>query len=238
MMVAEECQPKEAMSAARKPSPIPPLENGDRLSRAEFERRYEAMPWLKKAELVEGIVYMPSPVRLRRHGRPHADLLWWMVSYSAATPGVEVADNASIRLDLDNEPQPGASMFTLPECGGQAQIDADDYLVGSPELVGEVSSSTVSIDLGLKRQVYRRNGVREYVVWRVGDDAIDWFVRRDSDFELLIPGTDGILRSECFPGLWLDAAGLRRRDLSAVRKVFEIGLATPEHSNFVKSLAT
>ncbi len=29
---------------------IPPLENGDRLNRDEFEQRYEAMPSLKKAE--------------------------------------------------------------------------------------------------------------------------------------------------------------------------------------------
>ena len=51
-------------------SGVPPLENGDRLTRDEFERRYEAMPHLKKAELIEGVVYVPSPVRYRHHGAP------------------------------------------------------------------------------------------------------------------------------------------------------------------------
>lgn len=44
--------------AASKPSI--PLENGDRLSRFEFEHRYQAMPELKKAELVEGVVYIKT----------------------------------------------------------------------------------------------------------------------------------------------------------------------------------
>ena len=52
---------------------IPPLENGDRLSLAEFERRYENMPSLKKAELIKGVVLMGSPVRFVQHGRPHAN---------------------------------------------------------------------------------------------------------------------------------------------------------------------
>src|SRR5208282_6607351 len=98
---------------------IPELENGDRLTREEFERRYEAMPNLKKAELIEGVVYMPSPVRQRRHSRPHLHLCTWLGHYEAGTPGVEGGDNGSIRLDLDNEPQPDAFLFIQPECGGQ-----------------------------------------------------------------------------------------------------------------------
>ena len=131
---------------------IPPLEAGDRLSRAEFERRYEAMPELKKAELIEGVVYMPSPVRLRRHGRPHFDLITWLGTYKAATPGVIGADNASARLDLDNEPQPDAVLFIDPAKGGQARISPDDYVEGAPELVAEVASSSVSYDLNDQAQ--------------------------------------------------------------------------------------
>jgi Uma2 family endonuclease len=167
---------------------IPELEPGDRLSRDEFERRYEAMPRLKKAELIEGVVYMPSPVRFRRHGGPHANIVTWLGNYLADTPGVEVADNASVRLDLDNEPQPDAALFIAPECGGQVQISPDDYIEFAPEFVAEVASSSASYDLNIKRAVYRRNGVREYVVWRVLDKRIDWFVLRGGEETGLAPG--------------------------------------------------
>src|SRR5215470_7384700 len=141
------------------PAPTPPLEPGDRLTRPEFERRYDAMPHLRKAELIEGVVYMPSPVRFRHHGRPHALLMGWLIHYEAATPGVETADNSTARLDLDNEPQPDAVLLIDPARGGQAHISADDYIENAPELVAEVASSSVSIDLTTKLHVYQRNGV-------------------------------------------------------------------------------
>ena len=119
----------------RIPDPVPPLQNGDHLTRDEFERRYDALPHLKKAELIEGVVYMPSPVRQRRHGRPHLHVNTWLGTYEASTPGVEAGDNSTIRLDLDNEPQPDALLFIDPARGGQARISADDYLEGAPELV-------------------------------------------------------------------------------------------------------
>src|SRR5262245_7629568 len=118
------------------PGGVPELENGDRLTRAEIERRYAAMPAVKQAELSEGVVHVPSAVRVRRHGRPHAHLIHWMTSYSAETPGVEVADNSSNRLDLDNEVQPHGMLFILPECGGQVRISEDDYVEGAAELIG------------------------------------------------------------------------------------------------------
>jgi Uma2 family endonuclease len=215
---------------------IPPLENGDRLTRAEFERRYDAMPGLKKAELIEGEVFMPSPVRHSRHGHPHTRLITWLGNYETDTPGVEAGGNGSVRLDLDNEPQPDAYLIILPEHGGQARISEDDYLEGAPELVGEVSSSSVSYDLGKKLGVYRRNGVREYVVWRVLDLQIDWFVNRDGRFEPMQPGADGILRSAVFPGLWLDPAALVRGDNAAVKAILEQGLKSPEHADFIARL--
>ena len=149
------------------------------------------MPGVKKAELIEGVVYMPSPVRLRRHGEPHALTLGWLTAYRAGTPGVIAADNASARLDLDNEPQPDALLMIDPERGGQARISDDDYVEGAPELVVEVGSSTIGIDLNLKLHVYRRSGVREYVVWRVQDRKIDWFVLRDGEFIRLDPDEKG-----------------------------------------------
>jgi Uma2 family endonuclease len=129
---------------------LPPLENGDRLTRDEFERRYEAMPHLKKAELIEGVVYVPSPVRYRHHGAPHAHLISWLGQYAAGTPGVAVSDNSTVRLDLDNEPQPDGLLLIDPACEGQARFSPDDYIEGSPELVAEVASSSVSYDLHAK----------------------------------------------------------------------------------------
>jgi len=188
------------------PKAIHPLENGDRLTRAEFERRYEAMPDLKKAELIEGEVYVASPVRHRRHSKPHSQIHGWLSVYVAASPGVEAGDNGSIRLDLDNEPQPDAYLMVEPERGGQARISEDDYVEGAPELVAEITSSSVSYDLGKKLNSYRRNGVREYIVWRVLDREVDWFVLHEGRYEPLPPAADGLLRSTVFPGLWLDPA--------------------------------
>jgi len=213
-----------------------PLENGDRLTRAEFERRYEAMPNLKKAELIEGVVYMPSPVRHRYHGRQHSHLGFWLCAYEGSTPYVEVSDNSTVRLDLDNEPQPDCLLFIQPEHGGQARIGEDGYIEGAPELVAEVASSSASYDLGDKLKAYRRNGVREYVVWRVLDQEVDWFVNRGGQFERLSPAIDGILRSTVFPGLWLNSAALLGGDVNAVLATVLQGLSSPEHADFVRLL--
>jgi Uma2 family endonuclease len=216
---------------------IPPLENGDRLSRAEFERRYDAMPGLKKAELIEGEVFMPSPVRFEQHSHPHTRLVTWLGNYETDTPGVEAGDNGSVRLDLDNMPQPDGFLIIRPEYGGQARISKDDYIEGAPELVAEVATSSVSYDLGKKLNVYRRNGVREYVVWRVLDRQVDWFVNRDGRFEPLPPSADGIFRSTVFPGLWLDPAALVQGEKAVVKAVLQRGLESPEHAEFVARLA-
>ncbi len=216
---------------------IPPLEPGDRLTRDEFERRYQAMPHLKKAELIEGIVYMPSPVRMYRHGIPQAHLITWLGTYSAATPGVVSADNTTARLDLDNEPQPDAMMLIEPGRGGQVRISDDDYVEGAPELVAEIASSSVSFDLHTKFHVYRRCGIKEYVVWRVIDRAIDWFVLSAGAYERLDPAKDGLLKSRIFAGLWLDPQALIAGDLARVLAVVGAGIASSEHAAFAASLS-
>ena len=222
----------EPRTAAPSP-PVPPLENGDRLTRAEFERRYEAMPEVKKAELIDGVVYMGSPVRARKHGGPHVDVITWLGSYRAATPGVFVFDNTTDRLDDDNEPQPDVLMMIDPAKGGQARISDDDYVEGAPELVVEVAASSVSYDLNVKLDAYRRNGVREYLTWRVRDRAIDWRVLRGASYEPLATDERGLLRSEVFPGLWLDVDAMLRGDLATVLEVLRQGFASPEHEAFV-----
>jgi Uma2 family endonuclease len=234
-VVTPSTQPAEPTDAPDNGA-IPPLENGDRLTRAEFERRYEVMPELKKAELIEGEVYMPSPVRYKGHSHPHTRLVAWLANYETDTPWVEAGDNGTIRLDLDNEPQPDAFLIIRPERGGQARISEDDYIEGAPELVAEVASSSASYDLGKKLNAYRRNGVREYVVWRVLDQEVDWFVNREGRFEPLPPGDDGILRSTLFPGLWLDPAALARGDKARVKAILQQGLDSLGHADFVKRL--
>lgn len=213
---------------------IPPLENGDILTRPEFERRYEAMPHVKKAELIEGVVYMPSPVRYEGHGRQHSALNGWLVVYVASTPGVGAGDNATVRLDLDNEPQPDILLRITDS--GQSLVDAEGFLNGPPELVAEVASSSVAYDLHQKLHTYRRHGVREYLVWRTQEHALDWFVLREGRYDRLPLAEGGIYKSECFPGLWLDAAALLRNNLATVLKVLGEGLASPEHQAFIQRL--
>lgn len=223
------------MAAPHASRPLP-LEPGDHLTREEFERRYDTMPQIKKAELIEGVVYMPSPVRCDRHAGPHFDMITWLGVYRAGTPGIRGMDNGMVRLDLDNEPQPDITLFIEPVCGGQARLSADDFLEGSPELCAEVAASSASFDLHTKLHVYRRNGVCEYLVWRVLDQAIDWFTLREGRYEPLASAADGVLRSTVFPGLWLDAAALVRGNLAQVLAVLQQGLVNAEHAAFVAGL--
>lgn len=195
------------------------------------------MSGLKKAELIEGIVYVPGPVRFVQHGSKHADLVGWLRHYKAFTPGVNAGNSCHVRLDLNNEPQPDALLFIDPDCGGQAVISDDDYIESAPEALAEVAARSASIDVHLKFRVYRRNGVNEYIVWRTLDRAIDWFILRDDDYDRLTPDGTGIYRSEAFPGLWLDAGALIDSNLPRVLEVLQQGLASPEHAASVAKLA-
>ena len=214
---------------------IPQLASGDRLTRREFHRRYAAMPHCKKAELVEGTVYMPSPVSQSRHARPHMHLSGWIAAYLAATTGVDAGDNATVLLDLANELQPDAHLRIAR--GGACRINADGYLEGPPELVAEIAASSASYDLHDKFRAYQRNGVREYLVWRVDDAAIDWFSLREERFVAMQSDAHGVLRSEMFPGLWLDVPAMLGLDLRAAIERLSLGIASAEHRAFVAELA-
>ncbi|MDZ8025070.1 MAG: Uma2 family endonuclease [Nostoc sp. DedQUE01] len=214
---------------------IPPLENGDKLTRAEFERRYHAMPNLKKAELIEGVVYLASPLRIKSHGEPHAYIMAWLGTYKAATTGVGFADNTTVLLDADNEPQPDALLRI--EQSGQTLITEDDYLEGAPELIVEIAASSASYDLHEKLKVYRRNGVQEYLVWRVYDRDFDWFRLNEGEYIKLETNSNGIVCSQVFPGLWLDKAALLSGNLAKVLAVLQQGLSTPEHQSFVDKIS-
>jgi Uma2 family endonuclease len=215
---------------------LPPLENGDHLTRAEFERRYHAMPGVKKAELIEGKVYMPSPVRRKNHSEPDSAMITWLTVYRAATPGVRSANNGTVRLDETNEPQPDADLRIDEAFGGQSFVGPDDYLEGAPELVVEIAASSAAYDLREKLEAYRRNGVREYIVWATFDAQVYWFDLTAGAETCLLPDAAGIVRSQVFPGLWLNVPALLADDLTAVLSTLQQGLATAEHQAFVERL--
>lgn len=207
---------------------IPPLENGDRLNRWEFERRYHAMPHLKKAELIEGVVFMPSPLHFAQHAEPHARIMTWLGVYWAATPGVRLADNATLRVDADNEFQPDALLFLAPG-DGHTRVSEDDYLEGAPELVVEVAATSTSLDMHDKRKVYRRSGVQEYLVWLVREKRLLWWRLKDGEYQSLQPRADGLLHSQVFPGLVLNVQALLDGDLARVLADQQRHLREQEH---------
>lgn len=212
------------------------LENGDHLSAAEFLRRYEAMPEIKKAELINGIVYMGSPVRYDQHAKPDNLVQAWLCNYAIATPGVESAANSTTRLGSDDVPQPDGLLRIAPESGGQSKVDAKGYLQGAPELVVEVAASSASLDAQEKLASYRRAGVREYLLWRTEDEAVNWWILEEDEYRPIKPGSDGIIRSRYFPGLWLDAAALLAGDGAKVMAILQDGLRTREHESFATEL--
>ena len=217
--------------------PVPELVAGDRLTRAEFERRYEAMPRVRKAELIEGVVYLPSPVRWNRHSEPHGLIVAWLGVYSGSTPGVRFGADGTVRLDQENEPQPDGFLRIEESRGGQSRVDADDYVAGAPELAAEVTASTASYDMHDKLRAYRRNGVREYIAWRTEDRELDWFVLREGRYDRLARDDGGTIRSETFPGLWLDVEALLAHDMARVLATLQGGLASPEHAAVVARLS-
>jgi Uma2 family endonuclease len=201
-------------------NPLPTLtilENGDRLNRVEFERRYTSSN-IKKAELIEGLVYVASPLRFTPHAKPHSQIIGWLITYQSMRTDLEVGIEPTVRLDADNEPQPDAVLFRL---GGNAQVDEDGYITGSPELIVEIAASTVSYDLHAKKRAYERNGVKEYIVWRTLDQQIDWFVLENGQYVELAPNAAGIIHSREFEGLRLNVSAILNGDISTVLKTLQ-----------------
>ncbi len=228
--------PKAQLGPGASPASPSRLTNGDRMKRPEFHRRYLAMPEIKKAELIEGIVYMPSPVRLKVHSRPHFMIVGWLAAYAAATPGAEGGDNGSVFLDLDNEPQPDAYLRIVEAAGGSSRATEDDYLEGPPEFIFEVSGSSVNYDLHQKKEAYRRNGVREYAVWRTEENAVDWWELVEGEY-LPRPADDaGRIESAVFPGLLLDVPPLLESRMADVLAALQQGIDSAAHAAFVEQL--
>jgi Uma2 family endonuclease len=240
----------DTLAPSRRPGApaIPPLRNGDHLTRAEFHRRYEAMGEGVRAELIEGIVYlwstpdMPSPVSIDCHGTPHADLVGWLAYYRSKTPGLIHGDNVTVFLDGIAEPQPDAVLGIPVAAGGRTKlvkVGNKHYVNGAPDLVAEIAASTDSIDLNAKLVGYQRNGVGEYLVVLTEDQReVRWMTLRDDRFQPIAPDSaDALLKSTLFPGLWLDPAALLSGDLTKLFVAIDHGCATPEHAQFASRLA-
>lgn len=180
---------------------------------------------------------MPAALRFRSHGRPHALLMAWLTDYWLATPGTELGDAPTVRLDFDNEPQPDIVLLIDEASGGQSRLSDDDYLEGAPELVVEVAASSAAIDTSTKKQAYRRNGVLEYIIWQSFENKLDWFQLVEGSYQLLALNSDGVLCSQAFPGLWLAPEALLIGDMSQVMAVVQSGIESREHSAFVEALA-
>ena len=212
---------------------VPPLVAGDTLDWEEFERRWDATPELKFAELIGGKVYMPPPLGVE-HGERDVDVSFFLRHYAMLTPGTKVAANATCRM-LEDAPQPDACLRILQDYGGKSRV-VGKYLHGTPELVAEVCVSSSAYDLHEKLELYLRAGVPEYLAVLVFEAEVRWFRLQDGQYVQLKPGADGILRSQVFPGLWLDAQALLKSDMPRVVEVLNAGLASAEHAQFAARL--
>jgi hypothetical protein len=215
--------------------PPRPLVEGERLDQPTFHARYMAMPPGTRAELIGGVVYVPSPLS-RAHGKAHVPTIVWLSYYAENTPGVEVLDGATVVLAWRSEPQPDVMLRILPEHGGQTTVE-DGLVRGAPELLIEVAKATRYVDLGPKLADYENAGVLEYIVRALDPDEVFWFHQKGGSLVRVTPGADGLYRSPLLPGLWLDPDALVRGDTRRLRQVLDQGMATPEHAAFVAELA-
>ena len=210
---------------------LPPLTAGDRLDQPAFHERYQAMPPMTRAELVGGIVLMPSPLSFD-HGETSVDVAGWLFHYRRKTPGVRGANDATVILSPRGEPQPDTLLFIPAQLGGQARINAAGYLEGAPELVVEIGRSSRHLDLNAKKSDYEQAGVREYLFIGLDPDEVRWFQRGRRGFTAQPAGPDAIFRSQVFPGLWLDPEALFAADLDRLIHALDQGINTPEHAAF------
>ena len=216
---------------------VEPLVAGDKLSWDEFIRRWEGVPEMERAELIGGIVYMPSPVSL-----PHAKMTnwvgYWLLHYEIHTPGCECGANATWRMG-DDGPQPDEFLRILPAHGGQSDMERV-YPRGAPELLVEVSLSSEDYDLHQKKDLYEAAGVCEYVVVLPREREVRWFRLTDRKFAIQSANKNedarGVIKSAVFPGLWLDVPALLAGRTKEVLSTLQEGLASDEHAEFVRRL--
>jgi hypothetical protein len=232
------------------PGAIPPLRDGDRMDADEFLRRYAADPVVYTAELLQGVVHITRwrefrdgkemivpPISADGHARPDNQLQTWLGVYWAHTPGVQAQGPTTTILPSQTTGlEPDAMLRILPECGGGARVGSDKFVHGTPELLAEISFTSGARDFGKKFDAYQADGVPEYLVWRTAEQEVHWFALRRKKYAALTPHADGTLRSEQFPGLWLDVPALLAGDMAKVLATLQQGIASPEHAAFVAKL--
>jgi hypothetical protein len=211
------------------------LLEGQRLDQSAFHDLYESMPPGTRAELIDGVVYMPSPIGMQ-HGGALVPVIVWLAYFAEHTPGVQVMDNVTTIVGRRSELQPDAMLRILPECGGRTS-NKRGFVRGAPELVFEVARASRYVDLGPKLVVYQQAGVLDYIVHAMNPDEILWFSREQKTLVPQTIGSDGLYRSTTFPGLWLDPQALVAMNYQRLRAVLDLGCATPEHAAFVAKLA-
>jgi Putative restriction endonuclease len=209
------------------------LTTGEKMSKAEFLCRWEALPGLKFAELIEGVVFVPSPLSLN-HGERDSTIIGWLCYYAFRTPGCHVGNNTTWEM-LESVPQPDVHLRIEPEHGGQSSV-IGKYPVGAPELAVEICLTSTEVDFGPKLRLYERAGVREYITLELLAKRIVWRVLRDRVYQALEPDADQVFRSIVFPGLWLDQDAFWRNDGTRMLATLEAGLATAEHQEFAARL--
>jgi Uma2 family endonuclease len=154
--------------------------------------------------------------------------------YRRATPGVKAIHGATTILGAESEPQPDLGLRILEEYGGRSRLTRRKYIEGPPELLAEISHSSIAIDLHQKKADYQRAGVQEYLVVCVDEQLLFWFDFKNQ--QSIVGNAQGIYRSHVFPGLWVHGPALLALESSRVEEVARQGLANPEHAAFVARL--
>jgi len=212
----------------------PGLITGQRMSVEEFLRRWEELDDLKKAELIDGIVYVPSPLSLE-HGDLDTLIHWWLAHYAHATPGCKAGNN-STWLMLGSAPQPDAYLRITPSHGGQSGKERQ-FGTGAPELAVEICVTSTEVDFGPKLKLYERAGVREYITIELFGQRIVWRMIENAIYVSQQVPPDGNLRSQVFPGLWLDVAAFWNDDGPKMLAALNAGLSSEDHQRFVERLS-
>jgi Uma2 family endonuclease len=212
---------------------LPELKAGDNLTREDFVERCEGKSELKIAELIGGIVYMPSPLSAE-HAETDSDVQLWLGNYAVGTPGCKAGVNATWYM-LADAPQPDAHLRIVEEYGGSSRL-VGNFLHGAPELAAEICMTSAAYDLHQKLELYQVAGVREYVAFLLHEREVRWHRLKDGNYKILAVPEDGILKSEVFPGLWLDVQAFLSGDMKQVLQTLSEGMAAPHYKQFCDSL--
>lgn len=180
---------------------------------------------------------MISPVRDASHADPHFVINGWLALYGFGLKGVRGKVAATLKIDQETDVQPDAMLLLSPEFGGGTWTDEQDLLHGTPELIVEITGDSEGVDAVTKRKLYHRFGVQEYLLWIASEDRIVWESLVDGEYQELPIDESGVIRSQVFPGLWLNEPALLAGDTAALMATLALGLRSSEHRKFAGRFA-